>query len=300
MLALALAGVVMFADPVVRVQVRYPVYRTTITTTSGTSVAYTLPADAPPELRRAYKVLEVAERDVRITEALQVLRAEMVQNERRLEALRAARLGDYLTYRLPNPRARFDPALVAPPESSLKFGMSQVLTGDSRVERALAAIDRLADAQDQLHQTIVAIAYPDRPRPLPNVRPVPPVGGVVPPARVPNPLADAERAEKTAADAESVAEERERGTRQAEQAAEARYRDSLPSDRAATKAEWLKARDAWEQARKEWDTARVAWRAARDKLAAVRAATRPAADSAVRPAAVVGSGRSPNTVAPSR
>lgn len=277
MLAPILVYAVMFADPVVQVQLRYPVTRTTFTTTSGDRFLYTVPAETPAELRRAYKVLEVAERDVRITEALQLLREEVVQNERRLEALRAARMMDYLTYRLPNPRATFDPALIVPPESSLKFGVSVGLASDARVERALAALDRLADAQDQLQQARLAVAYPNRPRPLPGPRagaaapaPVVPPAPTVPFSRTPVSLADAEKAEKAAAEAEAEAERRDRNARHEESVAETRYRDASGDNRDAARVAWVKALDTREHARREWDTARGQWKAARAVLNAAR------------------------------
>src|SRR5437763_6782463 len=87
-------------DPVAAVQRRYPVHRTAVTSSSGTVVHYTLPADAPPELRLAYKVLEVAEREVLVSEALQLLELDYVNNERKLEGLRTAYAAWYL--RSPN------------------------------------------------------------------------------------------------------------------------------------------------------------------------------------------------------
>ena len=303
MIALALVYATIFADPVTVVQFRYPTHRLTVITSSGINVSYTPVASAPPELKRAYKLLEMAEREVAISEALQLLRSEMVSNERRLEALRAARMMDYLTYRLPNLWSTFDPALIAPPESGLKFFTSQVVASDARIERALVALDRLADAQESLHQTLTAIAYPDRPRPLPRGRfgtvPAVPPDGTVPRAVVPSDLADAEKAEKTAAEVETAAEERERIARQEEIAAEARYRDSLPADRASARAEWVKAREQWEQARREWDTAREQWKAARERLNTARGSVRSAAVPVVRPAPKPGAGVAIKT-APSR
>src|SRR6185312_6525579 len=82
----SLLGVALAADPVAELQARYPAYRITITTASGSSVYYRLAADAPPHLRRASKVLEIAERAVLVSDALQHLELEYVQNERRLEA----------------------------------------------------------------------------------------------------------------------------------------------------------------------------------------------------------------------
>lgn len=273
MVALVFFYLVVVTDPVSQVQLRYPSSRTTITTASGFNVSYSVPIDAPPELWRAYKTLEAAEREVLLTQALQLLKLELVQNERRLEALRTARLAAYLTATRATPQfSVFDAALIAPPESRLKFCVSEMLASDARIERGLAALDRFVEAHYQLRQALIAIAYPDR-RPAAGVRPEPvplPLVPAAPGARMPNALADAEKAEKIAADAETAAEERERAARQAEIAAETRYRDSLPADRAATKVEWVKAHDAREQARREWDAARDQWKAARERLSAAR------------------------------
>src|SRR5262249_27983266 len=96
MFTVCLGIVVGLSDPMVVVQLRYPAHRVTVTTASGYTVYYTLAQDVPIELRRAYKLLEVAEREVLITEALQLFRAEMVANERRLEAAKTARHASYL------------------------------------------------------------------------------------------------------------------------------------------------------------------------------------------------------------
>jgi hypothetical protein len=282
MVAFALFCLVVLVDPVLQVQLRYPSHRTTITTASGYVVSYSVPLDTPPELWRAYKALEAAEREVLITEALQLLKLELVQNERRLEALRTARLAAYLTDSRGGPQYAFvDPALIAPPESRLKFCVSEILASDAKIERGLAALDRFVEAHYQLRQTLIAIAYPDRRPAVAAVCPVATAPAVPAAAavRMATALAEAERAEKAAADAETAAEERERNARQVEIAAEARYRDSLPADRAAIKAEWLKARDAWEQARREWDESRDQWKAARERLSTARSAIRPATPS---------------------
>src|SRR5262245_51251955 len=130
--------VTVVGDPVVAAQLRYPVSRTTITMTSGSVVYYSIPRNAPPELWRAYKVLELAERDVAVTEALQLLRLEYVQNERRLESLRtnAAALA-YMN--APGTAGPFfyGGGPPAPPESSLKVFMSEGLARDATFERSL-------------------------------------------------------------------------------------------------------------------------------------------------------------------
>jgi hypothetical protein len=262
-------------DPITVVQLRYPAYRTTITTTSGYTVVYSLATNAPAELRRAYKVLELAERDVLITDALQQFRLEIVQNERRLESLRTARMVAYLSGTFPGPSFYcFDPSGV-PAESQLRAGLSYGLAADATVERAVFALDRLADARAQVYQALIGLAYPNRERPN-AARRAEPAPAVVPVKAAPDGAAPvavekAEKAEQAAAEAEALAEKRERDARVKELAAEARYRDSLPADRAAARAAWLTAREEWEAARRDWDAARDEWRLARDRLAAARA-----------------------------
>jgi hypothetical protein len=295
MLACVVTIAALSAHPLTLVQLRYPVQRVTITTTSGYNVMYTLPADTPQELKRAYKVLEFAEREVLISEALQLLRMEIVANERKLENLRAFRLMSYLGDARSNRVVRFfDPAVVAPPESALKFYLAEGLAADARIERMLQAIDRLADAHFQLQQTLTALAFPDRkpaPLPRPPVQQPGPAAAVAPvhaPARPLNPLAEAERVEHAAAAEEALAEARERAAREMERAADGAYRNSPPGDRAAARAEWLKARDEWEGARREWDAARDKWQATRDHLDAARRAYRAPATPAARPTAKPG------------
>lgn len=270
MVAFALFYLAVLVDPVLQVQLRYPTHRTTITTASGHVVAYSLPPDTPPELWRAYKVLEAAEREVLITEALQLLKLELVRNERRLEALRTTRLAAYLTDSRAAPQcASFDAALIAPPESRLKYCVSEILASDARIERGLAALDRFVEAHYQLRLALIAVAYPDR-RPTFATKPAAPAPAVAVAVPARFVLAAAEKAEKVAAAAELTAEGRESDARSKERSAEARYRDAPPADRAAARAAWLVARDAWEQARRDWDEAREKWQAARDQLGALR------------------------------
>ena len=163
----ALLCMTVVPDPVVAAQLRYPVSRITVHTTSGSVVYYFVPRDAPPALWRAYKVLELAERDVIVTDSLQLLRLEYVQNERRLEGLRtnAAALA-YMN--VPgNPGPSFRGGLPAAPESSLKVFMSEGLARDATFERSLLAIDRLAEARYEVQLAWLRIAYPDRKWPAP-------------------------------------------------------------------------------------------------------------------------------------
>lgn len=263
------------ADPVAAVQQRFPVVRTTITSAIGSQVVYTLPADAPPELRRAYKGLEIAEREVLTSESLQKLELEIVDNERKLEALRTY----YLTYylRSPNTQGPQFYGLLRMPESSLRRAISWNVARPWAADRAMLALDRLGFAQFQLQQVLNAIAHPGgpgqfaAPAGVDNLVPVAnPVGGVA----VQGP---ARQAEQAAAKAEALAEKRERVARQKELAAEAKYRASLPEDRAAARQAWLDTRAEWEQARRNWDAARKNWETARDRLDSQPAApsTRP-------------------------
>jgi endonuclease/exonuclease/phosphatase family metal-dependent hydrolase len=290
MLTLYLWYAAFFADPVTVVQIRYPASRTTITTRSGFNVFYALPANSPLELRRAYKLLEIAERDVLVTDALQLLRLEYVQNERRLEALRTARLALYLSNDIRGPQLRyFDPSVLTPFPSRLKAGVSRGLTFDASVERAEIAIERFFAANQHLHEVLTAIAYPNQGKAARQPNPAPaaaaqaagpaPRPAVVPkvipaPVRAAAPaLLAAERAEKAAATLEAQAAERELNARQKERAAEASYRNSQPADRAAAREAWLALREEWEQARRDWDATREQWQTARDRLEAARQTT---------------------------
>jgi hypothetical protein len=306
MFAMSLTVLAALADPVTVVQLRYPAQRTTVTTGSGHVVYYTIAPDAPPELRRAYKVLELAEREVLITESLQLFRLEMVNNERRLEELRTIRMASYIAQtsspilifdRDQNPVV--DPSLMlVPPESTLKRGIGAALARDATIERAILALDRWVEAHYQLRVTIISLAYSDEatrpiakrigwPKDLPvpaakstvsqspavnsiagtSTKPPPPAA---PPAPVSSKLEAAERAEKLAAAVELVAEERERTARAAERAADAAYRSAAPDDRSAAREAWVRARDEWEAARREWDAARAKWQTARDAVEAAR------------------------------
>jgi hypothetical protein len=260
------------ADPVAAVQQQYPVHRTTITGTSGTIVCYVLPPDAPLELKRAYKVLEVAEREVVVSESLQTLEREYVANERFLEALRTNYAAFYL--RSPNtwgPRF-FSFMPLTMPESTMKRAASMNLNRSWAADRALAAIDRLGLAHFQLQQVLDGLAHPDRPKQaFPPMVPLDRVNIVAAPSplnpvKAVTPRDQARQAEQAAAKAESAAEERERAARAKDLAAEAAYRASLPDERDAARKAWLAAREEWEEARKAWDAARDKWQAARDKV----------------------------------
>jgi hypothetical protein len=289
MLAYVLMCSAIVADPVAMVQLRYPAHRVVFVTSFSFNVVYTVPPNAPPELKRAYKVLEVAEREVLITEALQLFRAEIISNERWLETLRTVRMAAALTdARSSGNRIIFyDPTVFAPPESTLKARLSDALGEDAKVERALLALDRLVEAHYQVYQTLFFIAHPEkRPAPgkLPEPKPLPLPGGAVPAPPGNIAIAEAEKAEKVAANAELVAEQRERDARAKERAADVKYRDAEAADRPVARAAWLKARDAWEKARNDWDATRDQWQAARDQLNVLRKAQRtPAIGLATRP-----------------
>ncbi|MCE9568351.1 MAG: hypothetical protein K8U57_40640 [Planctomycetes bacterium] len=177
-------------DPVVAIQAKYPVTRVTLTTNLGTNIYYTIPLNAPPELRRAVKIVELAERDVLISEGLQQLKLEIVKNERKLEALRTNFLAAGLQ---PSPGNGFGNAgpgsrsgryyMATPPylpESSLRTFLSANLAMEASTERALRALDNLANAQYQLHRVWIDLAFPERKAqdkaaavaPVPAVEPV--------------------------------------------------------------------------------------------------------------------------------
>src|SRR5262245_10736219 len=84
-------GTLVAEDPTAAVLPQCPVHTTRIIPAPATFNCYILPVDAPPEMRRAYSVLEVAEREVELVDRIQRLKAEYVENERRLEAARTAR-----------------------------------------------------------------------------------------------------------------------------------------------------------------------------------------------------------------
>jgi hypothetical protein len=170
-LCTALGGAQAANDPLVAIQLKYPVNRITISTSSGNNVFYTVPQDAPIELKRAVKLVEVAERDVIIADGLQQLKLEIVQNERKLEALRAA-FGEAAMR--PKPANGFGNA--GPGSQSGRYYMPQPfifvdsplrqflageLGSESTTERIIFSIDRLADAQLRLQRTWIDLAFPN-------------------------------------------------------------------------------------------------------------------------------------------
>ena len=308
MLALILCGFVVTGqvatDPVVAVQLRYPVSRVTLTTTSGSNVFYTLPQNAPIELRRAVKVLEYAERDVILTETLNILRLEYVQNERRLEAARTAASLNYMQNPIGGGNSGCGPTFYAmppqPPESTLKKYISLTLVREASTERALAALDRLADAQYKLHLTWVALAYPDRKPPgvAGAQPPAPPADAAIQPAAVPAdpgkvlavvpavaPPAPVkvpgrspsfqEVTEALNANAETLKAARRQADELANEVNEARKRDftanvkeieaRLRYQRATIADEKAEAKREWEAATKAHDEARAEWEAVGQK-----------------------------------
>jgi len=159
-------------DPVVAIQAKYPVRRVTMTTNHGTTIHYQIPLDAPPELWRAVKVVELAERDVLITEGLHQLKLEIVQNERKLEALRTNFLAAGLQPAPGNGFGNAGPGSMSGryfmhtppcvPESSLRLFMSANLAMEASTERALLALDNLLNAQHRLHRVWTDLAFPER------------------------------------------------------------------------------------------------------------------------------------------
>lgn len=175
LMALAVLGLAAAADdPAAAAQRRYPVHATRITTASGTFTYYSLPADAPPELRRAYQMLELAEREAVVVERVQLLKAEYVENERRLEAARTYRevfelqsFGPvYPSYRGYGRGRGWGYYYTTP--SPLKVAMSGVIAESGVPERAIQAADRLAQARVELRRTLLDLAAREKaPPPAP-------------------------------------------------------------------------------------------------------------------------------------
>jgi len=176
------------------------------------------------------------------------------------------------------------------PESNFKVELGRGLAYDARVERAIAAIDRMAEAQYQLRLILMALAYPDSssrplvqkpgkievsladaaPAPAPN-RPARPAPAPTPPSA----LDEAIRAERVAAAAEVLAEDRERQARASMKAADEAYRAAAPGDRLRARDAWASAREEWELARRDWVDARENWLSAKHQLEAARPAAAP-------------------------
>ena len=168
-----LACLVVADDPVAAAQRRYPVAPVRITSASGSFTYYTLPADAPPDLRRAYRMLEIAERETALTDRLERLKAEYVEREGRLDAAIANRqLFELESFRTVNRPYRgiqgpgygypgwyysySYPYYTRP--SALKSNLSGVIAASATTEKAMLAADRLAQAQLDLRKTLLDIA----------------------------------------------------------------------------------------------------------------------------------------------
>lgn len=153
-------------DPTADVQRRYPVRTIRITSASGTVNCYVLSADAPPELRKAYQVLESAEREANLADNVQQLKAEYLANERRLEAARTYRQLQslYPAGGIP-PRGAVQgrgfysyPAGSAPLESSLKTTLSGTIAQAGTPEGAVRAAERLEQARLDLRKAWLDLA----------------------------------------------------------------------------------------------------------------------------------------------
>jgi len=249
------------ADPVAEFQARYPAYRITITTASGSSVYYRVAADAPPQLRRAYKVLEVAEREVLVSDALQHLELEYVQNERRLETLRTAFIESYLSHMMYPSNARgpsFNSRLLlSPPRSAYKWAMAANIGNSAMADRAIRAVDGLTMAEFQLQQTLLDLAFPNRPK---AAAPVAPADADA--AKADNPRQLPVPAEQVAQRAMKLAAEREQEARARELAAQKRYYAAPRAEREIAHRDWIETRKAWALARQESNEARKQWTAA--------------------------------------
>jgi hypothetical protein len=268
------------ADPVAEFQARYPAYRITITTASGSSVYYRVAADAPPQLRRAYKVLEVAEREVLVSDALQHLELEYVQNERRLETLRTAFIESYLSHMMYPSNARgpsFNSRLLlSPPTSAFKWAMAADIGNSPMADRAIRAIDRLTSAEFQLQQTLLDLAFPGRPKAAAPVALAEPSA-----AGSDHPAESVQEIEQAAARAMSLAAERERAAQARDLAAQKRYYSAPRAGREAAHQTWTEARNEWARAHRESSEARKQWMAAHNPVAKSPITS----NSTIRPAA---------------
>ncbi|HSQ58022.1 MAG TPA: hypothetical protein VLM40_20020 [Gemmata sp.] len=295
----ALIACAAFANnPLVAVQRQYPVSRLTITSPTASIVYYNLPRDAPPELRRAYKVLEIAERDVLLTEGLQLFKLEILHNERQLEALRTSALTTaYLSVN--NPGYNSGPFFYGMPcyqgESTLRQYLAGSLGADASTERALLALDRLVDAQYLVHRTWAALAFPNMKFPEPQPRPIVPqppapvpMAGAfargrlqpsfpqyLPPARqpqvvythvTPTLLSSAQKAVEEADRAERDGANRSRVAYLHSIDANTRYRYALPEEQATARRERDEAIATYNRVRNEWTAARQRSRAAHDRV----------------------------------
>ena len=180
-------------DPTTAVQRRYPVRTVRITTASGTFNYYYLPSDAPPELQRAYRMLEVAEREVGLVDRVQRLKAEYVEREGRLDAARTNRqmfelesfrgsssnfygrgYRGYGGYGGGGYRGTQGPGWGYPSgayyytqPSPLKTQLSGVIAASGVPERAMQTIDRLTQAQLDLRKTLLDLAAREQSPPPP-------------------------------------------------------------------------------------------------------------------------------------
>jgi hypothetical protein len=163
------------------------------------------------------------------------------------------------------------------------------MASEARVERALIAVNRMAEAQYHLREVLVGLAYPsEATRPIvkkpgkleanyiSSITPAP-NGPTAPKARPQSSpaLEIAMRAEEAAAANEILAGEYEQVARTNERAAEAYYRECDASERAEARVAWTQARDEWTKAKREWEAAKSKWAAARERVETLKSATRP-------------------------
>ena len=151
-------------DPAVVMQRKYPVHTTRLITASGTYNYYFLPPGTPLELRRAYDVLQVAEREAELAERVQHLKAEYVENERRLEAARTAReIFELQSFRpgglrgYGRSRGYYGGGYYMP-TSPLKANLSGVIADVGVPERAIQAMDRVAQARQNVRRALLELA----------------------------------------------------------------------------------------------------------------------------------------------
>jgi len=177
-------GLTLADDPVAAMQRRYPVQTIRITTASGSFAYHYLPADAPPELQRAYRMLEIAEREADLTERVQRLKAQYVEHEGRLDAARTNRQlfelesfrnnysSGYRGYRgVQGPGwgypSSFSYYSYYSRPSPLQSNLSGVIAAAGVPERAMQSVDRLAQAQLDLRRTLLDLAVREQAAPPP-------------------------------------------------------------------------------------------------------------------------------------
>jgi hypothetical protein len=243
------------------------IHRVEIANGAFRDVRFVLPPDAPPELRTAYKALEMAERDVTIAEELQNLKLQYVLNERTLETLRTGQVLQAALWQGPvgsNAIYGTPAAAAAMAEPSLKREMASVLASEANARTALESLARLEvmrkRSADLFREYVKAQGADTRGHVLKEL-----IG------------AEHERREehrKVAVLVEGAAEKREAEARRQEGAALdklrnviGRYRDAEADQRPAIWTEWDTADWQWRNAHRKWEETHAALSAVRKQVA---------------------------------